>query len=315
MHSLEPEIANLGRSGLLDPGVAARLAALEDGRVFPVRRELLLALYGGVAATVAGVGLLVRRNLDQIGPLTLLLVLLAAAGACYAAPIRKALRGEARTLAQDYLLLLGGLLLSSAVGYAEFRFRLFGAHWSLHLLLLAALHAITAYALDSRLLLSVALSAFAGWVGVQSNAYDFLSFRYAGSALGWRMLACGASFLAARELHRRARSGRDFLDVFDHFAANFAFWGALALVFEPATRWTGAALLLALAAVSGLLGYRKGRETLLLYAIGYGAVGLWSLIGQLVQHGAVRNLLTLVTITASALLLWHLRRLMRAGPE
>ena len=279
-------------------------------RLFSLHRELLVALYLSVATVVAGVGLLIRNNLDRIGPMTLVAALLVAAALCYFTAIRRTLRGESRTIAGDYVLLLGALLLSSAVGYAELEFRLLGQGWSRHLLLLAAAHAFTAYALDSKLVLSVACTSFAAWVGVEWSLGSVWAPRYASLGLGYRSLLCAAVFVAARELHRRA-SRRGFLEVFDHFAANLAFWGALSLIFDAATRWVGAGLLLALALHVGIRGFRQGRETFVLYAVGYGALGLWTLEARLIDSSLLTAVTGLVSIVGAALLLWHLRARMK----
>jgi hypothetical protein len=287
-------------------------ARLEAGRVFSVHRELLIALYGCVTAVIAGVGLLVRNNLDRIGPVTLLMALLLAAALCYATAIRTQRRGECRSIAGDYVLLLGALLLSAALGYAEVQFRLLGAGWSRHLLLLAVVHAFTAYALDSKLVLSVALTSFASWLGVEATLGNAWEPRHALLRLGWRALLCAAVFRAAGVAHGRLQSRRDFLDVFDHFAANFGFWGALALLFDAPTRWIGAALLAALASYVGIRGFRQGRETFVLYAIGYATLGLAWLEGTLLDDRLSELLVVLLTLVGAVMLLWRLRARMQA---
>ena len=317
MHSLELEIhalrvaAAAGRAPL-DGTDLDHLGQLETGRIYSLHRELLIALYGSVTAVIAGVGLLVRDNLDRIGPLTLIAALLVAAALCYATAIRTQQRGAVRSVAGDYVLLLGALLWSAAVGYAELHFHVFGAGWSRHLLLLAAVHALAAYALDSKLVLSVALTAFAGWLGVEVSLGNLWEPRQALLGLGWRALACAAVFSAAGALHRQRQSRRDFLEVFAHFAANFAFWGALALLFDAPTRWLGAALLGALAVYVGLRGFRQGRETFVLYAIGYATLGLTGLESTLVGDRRSESLILLLTLVGALLLLWRLRARMRA---
>jgi hypothetical protein len=296
-----------------DSAALKGLERLETGATFTLHRELLIALYGSVAAVLAGVGLLVRVNLDRIGPLTLVGALLLAAALCYATALRSRRRGTPRTVAGDYVLLLGALLLSSAVGYAEARFQLFGTGWSRHLLWLAAAHAVVAYALDSRLVLSLALTAFAGWLGVEASLVDLWAPGRTLVGLGWRALACGAAFVAARELHRRLQSRRDFLDVFDHFAANAACWGALALLFDAPTRWPGAALLAGLATYIGLRGFRQGRETFVLYAIGYATLGLTWLESTLLQDRLLSRLVVLLTLVGAVMLLWALRARMKGA--
>ena len=289
-----------------------RLRRLESRQLFSLHRELLIALYAGVATLVAGVGLLVRDNLDRIGPATLVAALLAAAGACYATAIRTRRRGATRSLAGDYLLLLGALLLSSAVGYAESQFRGFGDDWPWHLLWLAAIHGFTAYALDSRLVLAGALTAFAAWAGIAAKPGDLWAPRAALQGLGWRALACAAVFTAARALHRRQSGWREFPDVYEHFAANFAFWGTLALLFDAPTRWIGAVLLAALAGFVGQRGFRQGRETAVLYAVGYATFGLCWLEATLLPGARLQQPVVLLTLVAAVSLLWRLRTRMKA---
>lgn len=291
-----------------------RLRQLERRQLLSVHRELLIALYASVATLVAGVGLLVRDNLDRIGPATLVAALLLAAGLCYASAIRTWRRGAPRSLAGDYLLLLGALLLSSAVGYAESQFRWFGAHWSWHLLWLAAIHAFTAHALGSRLVLSVALTTFAAWAGIVARPGDLWAPQVALAGLGWRALACATVFATARALHLRRRGGRELADVYEHFAANLALWGALALLFDAPTRWFGAASLAALATYVGLRGFRRGRETAVLYAVGYATFGLCWLEATLLPGARLQQPVVLLTLVGAVTLLWRLRARMKAEP-
>src|ERR1700722_8764461 len=156
----------LAAASVIDEPTASRAIALERGEIFSVFEEIRFALYGAVAAITAGIGILVKQNLDHIGPLTLILTLALAAAACYATAIRTRLRSVPRSIGGDYVLLLGALIVSADLGYAESQFHWLGTHWSWYLLMLAAMHATTAYMLDSRLVLSVALTSLAGWFGL-----------------------------------------------------------------------------------------------------------------------------------------------------
>jgi hypothetical protein len=311
VHSLESEISALERAGAIDAAAATRAAGLESGRVFTVHRELEVALYAAVAAVAGGVGLLVKDNLDRIGPLTLIVALLFAAMVCYLAALRAQWGGKPRRIADDYVLVLGALLLSSAVGYAELQFRLLGSNWSRHLLILAAWHAYTAYALDSRLLLSIALTSFAGWLGVETQLGDLWGPHHRLFGMAYRLLACAAVFVGAREVHRQTRNPRRFVDVYDHFAAHFAFWGALALLMQHSTRWLGTLVLVPIALYVGVRGFRQGRETFVLYAVGYSAFGACVLEAELLRDALLTALLGLITISAAVWLLWRLRARMK----
>jgi hypothetical protein len=316
VHNLAAEIAILRSASSGDdkspaPAVFELASKLESGQLFTLHRELQIALYGCVLAVITGVGLLVKDNLDRLGPMTLIAALLAAAAVCYATAIRRQLRGQARSISGDYVLLLGALLVSAAVGYAEMQFKLLDNSWSRHLLLLAALHAVMAYWLDSKLILSVALTSFAGWLGIETTLGNAWEPRYAWLGMGWRSLLCAGVFALARAAHLRL-SDRDFLAVFDHFAANLGFWGALALSFDTTTRWIGIAILTALTLYIGVRGFKRGQEIFVLYAVGYATLGLTLLEGRLLDDSLLATIVVLLTVLAAIGLLWRLRSQMAA---
>src|ERR1043165_414188 len=188
MLSLEVELAGTGAP-------PAALAA-ERREVFSLFGELRAASYVAVALVTTGVGILIKKHAARIGPGALLGALLLAAAACYGF----ALRRRERTIVADYVLLLGALLVSAAVGYAASQFHLLGANWPRHLLLLAILPTATAYLTDSRLLLSAGLAALAGWFGAELRTFDY-NANFGGSALA------RAPTVGAPRLLRRAGVG------------------------------------------------------------------------------------------------------------
>jgi hypothetical protein len=169
MHSLEMECQELKRAGVITEPVAAQAAALERGAIFSVFEELRFALYAAVAAITAGIGLLVKDNLDRIGPITLIGLLALAASGCYATALRTAWQRKKRSIGGDYLLLLGALILSADLGYAESQFHWLGTEWQWYLLILAAFHGVTGYGLGSRLVLCASIAALAAWFGIEGR--------------------------------------------------------------------------------------------------------------------------------------------------
>jgi hypothetical protein len=214
-------------------------------------------------------------------------------------------------MASEYLLLLAALLVSADLGYAERQFSLLGPLWSWHLLLLAAVHATLAYTFASPLVLAASLTALAGWFGVGPALGDALHVSYSSPALGARALACAAVILAWRYADRRARPESRFGDVFDHFAANLAFWGAIAWCIEWPWVAAGLPLLAALAYASVRRGLDTGREAFLVYGTVYAAIGTCAAVVPHV-HGTTSSLaLVLVVVCAAAAALWRLRRHLR----
>ncbi|HXC58861.1 MAG TPA: DUF2157 domain-containing protein [Steroidobacteraceae bacterium] len=308
MHDLSNELRQLPRDPATDAALLQALR-LEGREVFSIRRELLFVLYVGVATLVAGVGVLIKANISRIGPVALLSGIFAAAALCYALALRARGARRERSLGEDYVLLLGALLFSTAVGYAEVKFRVFGANWSWHLLWLTLWHLASAYFFRSKLVLSVAITGFASWLGVQAQLGALFEPRYRLLGLAPRALFCAVILYDASRLHRYEQPERSsgFRDVYLQFAVNFGFWGALALGVDPATRWIGALILLALAVAVTHAGLTERRESFLIYALGYSAIGLIWLEVLVLRDFALVSWLGLFTVVGAVVLLLNLR--------
>lgn len=316
MNDLSAELRSLPAEAQLD---AARTRALriEDREEMSIRTEILIAMYVAVATLIAGAGLLVKANLDRIGPMALLIGIFTAAALCYLVALRARHSQRPRSLSEDYILLLGALLFSTAVGYGEFQFHVFGSSWSRHLLLLAGWHLATAYLFRSKLVLAVALTAFAGWLGVETRLGTLANPQHPAFRTGFRALLCALLFYAGSRLHLKeeADAGTGFRDVYRQFAVNFGFWGALALIADSSTRWIAALILVALAAVVGMAGMKERRESFLLYAVGYSTIGLVWLEASILHDFLATSWIGLATVIGAGWLLFSLRaRLKESAP-
>src|SRR6266481_3338149 len=142
-------IAGLRAGDVLSAGQAAFFDRVARRGVVSVRFEIRALLYAGVLLLTAGVGVLVARHQDEIGPLAIATgIALAAAGSLIwvtrrAAPFSW---GEAPSpsLAFDYVLLLGLLLVAADLAYVEMQFTVLGAHWAYHLLIVGVLYLLAA---------------------------------------------------------------------------------------------------------------------------------------------------------------------------
>ncbi|MGB7904240.1 MAG: DUF2157 domain-containing protein, partial [Steroidobacteraceae bacterium] len=297
--------------GVIDDATASRALARDRGDVFSLHQELRATMYAGVLLVMAGVGLVLARNLERIGPLAIVLAGALAAVLCAVPAVRAKRAGRPLTVAGDYLLFLAVLLASTDLAYAERQFALLGPWWSWHLLLLAAVHAAIAYAFASPLVLAASLTSLAGWFGVGGTLGDALHFSYSTPMLGSRALACAAVIAAWRYADRRARPETPFSNVFDHYAANLAFWGAIAWCREWPWLVAGLPLLAALAWASVRRGLDTGREAFLVYGIVYAAIGICvAVVPRL--HGMTASLgFVLIVVCAAAATLWQLRRRLR----
>jgi hypothetical protein len=299
MYTLEGELQELRAVGALDEATTARAIAIERRTVFSLYEELRAALYVAVALVVTGVGVLVGEHRDRIGPLTLILVVALAGTACYMPAISAKSRHVSRSTAAEYLLLLGALLVSADLGYAESQFHWFGANWSRHLLILTALHAFTAYTLNSRLVLAVALTSLAGWFGIERGPGSMPNWHFGTPELGLRALVCATAILIWRGIDRHMNVAR-FRQVFEHFAANLAFWGVLSWCSDAHLRFVGVFALLVLASIAIRTALRSGAELFAVYGVGYSAIGLSIVVGHFISLPSLAGAAAVLVIVLTA---------------
>lgn len=278
---MNPDIADaiprLAEAGILPPQAAPRLLRVARRELVSVRRELRFLLYLGVLLLTGGVGLLVKENLDRIGPVAIASAIgLAAAAALFwvwrvAPPFS---RGEAASpnLAFDYVLLLGVLLVAADLAYIEVQFTPLGADWPWHLLIVSLLAAAAAVRWDSRLVFSLALATFAAWRGVSVARFgaDVLD---ASGAVRWNVLACGVFFVLLGLALKRAGFKAHFEPVAVHLGWLLVLGGlasGLGDVEWPA--WAGALVLVGAGLAAGAFRFR--RFPLFAYGVIGGYVGL-----------------------------------------
>src|SRR5437763_8035369 len=289
MLSLEPELTASG-----DPA-AARLIAIERRDVVRIYPELRLLTWAGVMLISWGVGLYISKHLDDIGPLAIAAAIGITAIACYAWSFYKKARQAA--LVDDYVLLLAALLASADVGYIEYHYHLLGASWSRHFLFLALLHAVTAYLFQSRLVLSLSVASLAAWLGIERRSVDAI-FDAPVETAG-RAFICAAIVLGWRVADNFARRATTFSSLFDHAAANLAFWGALTLAVHKETRPLGCAIAVVLAIASMLYGRRTGESTFVIYAWVYGMIAIDIVVCNAISEEVLIALYLLVSTVAA----------------
>lgn len=274
MISFHRELRELRESGALSDASAERLIALERRDVFSVHPEIRLVAYAGVLMLVAGAALLLKKYYELIGPGLLIGLVGVIALFCYVWAWTR--RGSGSATA-DYVLLLGAMLLSADVAFAETQYHIFDDAWPRHLLILAVVHAVGAYAYRSRLVLSLSISAFAAWLGIEQNIDTFFDST---PETGARAIACALVIVVWRwadgfaESRGALRLDPSFEPVFAHFAANLGLWGALLLTFDSDTDLIGLATLTLFAGASLRYAIAHARELFAIYAIAYGYIGI-----------------------------------------
>ncbi len=266
---MNPDVATaIGRlraARVLSEEQAAFFDRVARRQLVSVRLEIRALLYIGVLLLTSGVGLLVAEHHQQIGPLAIAGGIALAAAACFVWVIRKAPAFsweavDSPSVAFDYVLLLGLLLLASELAYLEVQLTVLGPRWAYHLLVVAVVYVLAAYRWDSRVVLGLALTTLAAWRGISvglivgsASAFD--------TALRINAVALAALYLAAAALSVRLGRKAHFEDVFANAGLLFGLGALVSGTLDGQAAWT--VWLVALLVVGGLvmwLALRLGRS-------------------------------------------------------
>lgn len=320
---MDPDVAaaveRLRRDGVLEPQQALLLGRAARGELVSIRPELRLLLYAGVLTLMSGVGLLVRQNLEHIGPLAIALTLwLAAAGATlwalrHAPPFSWGQAPDSH-MALDYVLLLGVLLTAAALAYTEVYFTPLGPAWSTHLLVMSVFAGALAARCDSRLVASIALSSFAAWRGVSASLLErsLWGFGAGESAVRVNALLTGALFVALGWALVRSDRKPHFEPVASHLGWLLVLGALASGLGEPGAAKGYRLALLLVGSALALAAFRSGRFSLFgfgliaayvglsvlvveglreeaLYFLWFSSTGVLVLVGLLLAHRAMRR--------------------------
>lgn len=273
-------------AGIISAEQHAVLSAIARKERFPVYLELNALLYLGVVAVGAGLAWTVREHFAGLGDLAILtgLAAICAGSVVYCAtraqPYSRE-RIESPAFAFDYVLYLGCLAFGIGLGYLEYRFHLLHDRWDACMLASAALYFVFAYRFDNRFVLSLALSALAGWFGVRvSTWWHLMPDTIRGLAVVYGALVAGVGAMTAR-----LRVKAHFVDAYMHVAANAALLALTSGAIEDdAASWWLVGLVAASAATV-MLGVRFKRFALAVYGVAYAYVGVSAQMVRAI-HGA-----------------------------
>jgi len=207
------------------------------------------------------------------------------------------------------VLYLGCLTWSLELAYIEKQFHLLSGQWDLYLLATAGLFFFLAYRFDNRFVLSLALSALAGWFGLTISHWpshqDAEYRRYA-------ILYSLTTGVAGTVAQRRGLKPH-FFDTYLNIAATVLFWALLSGVFNQRGYSLWFAALVAACAASLTWGLLRRQFSFVAYSAVYGYVGTSSILVR-DMHGDTA-LLSYFVVTGTAMLVTLVLIARRFGSE
>jgi hypothetical protein len=313
-------IASLRAGDVLSAEQAAFFDRVARRGLVSVRFEIRTLLYVGVLLLTSGVGVLVALHQEEIGPLAIAAgIALAAAGSLIwvarrAAPFSW---GEipSPSVAFDYVLLLGLLLVAADLAYVEVQFTVLGPRWAYHLLIVGVLYLLAAYRWDSRTALGLAVATLAAWRGLSVSLVPAMIGPGVAADLRASAIALGALYVGAAVLSVRLARKPHFEEVFASTGLLLLLGGLLSGVLDDRQAWS-AWLVAVLLTAGGVMAvaFRLGRSLYFAVALVAAYIALVRLLFEPFRYGLHADSipLLLAAVLGSAVLaviFWAHRRM------
>ena len=299
--------------GVITEAQHAALAAIVRRDRFSVFVELNAILYVGVLSLVTGIGWTFRDDIASLGDVAILailgLLMALSFGYCFAkAPAYSNSETDSPSFAFDYVLYFACLVFSATLAFVETRFAVFQG-WDTHLLIASLMFGALAYRFDNRLVLALAMSTLAGYLGLKLSGFDTLDtdrLRIAGFLYGAFLVGIGV-------LLKRLAIKPHFLEVYLQLGANAVLLATASGVFDDEAGWVYLVLLLVLAASAIYFGIQFKRFAFVAYGTVYGYAGVSLRLLDLL--GGFISALAYFAITGSLVVLALVRLARRSGRD
>jgi hypothetical protein len=156
------------------------ISAYRNLNIFSLNAELKLFLYLSVLLFTSGIGILIYNNIDSIGHIAILSLLLIVIGVCfyYCFKNSKGFQKQETTFEHpvvEYLALAASILTCIFTGYLQFQYKPFGTHHGLATLIPTVVSFFCAYYFDNKSVLTIAITGLAAYVGLSVTPQDLLN--------------------------------------------------------------------------------------------------------------------------------------------
>lgn len=224
---------------LIDKEQMDQIAAYRDLNIFSVHTELKLFLYLSVLLFTSGIGILIYENIDSIGHIAILSLLLVVTVICFyfsfknAPPFQKQQTGFGNPIF-DYLILAAILLSCIFIGYLQIQYTAFGTHYGLATLIPTVLGLFCAYYFDNKSILSIAITGLAAYIGLSVSPQALLNNEfYETESLSYSAIGLGVLLVVWSVYSTKIDLKKHFNLVFLTFALHLISISCINNLFEP----------------------------------------------------------------------------------
>ncbi len=292
----------------------------EDKKPFSLHYELKLILYVGILLLSSGLGIVIYQNLDSIGhtAIVVFISVLVVAGFGFSFWKRQPFTWqlvEQNNLFADFTLLLGCLSFLTLEGYLQYQYDLFGEKYGLITFIPAVVFFFSAYFFDHRGVLSMAVTAFASWVGVSISPVSILTNNdFTAPYFIFTSICLGLSYMAIGFLSEYKFLKRHFSFTYILFGSNLALVAGTVGIFKEHLQYTYFFTVIAISVVLFLYAKIKQSYIFLLTGIIFGYIAITNIIFDLIT---VNNWFAAYYFIASGIgvifLLFNLKKILKTS--
>lgn len=263
------------------------LHSVESKQVFSIHQELRFLLYAGVLLFTTGIGILIYKNIGELGHILSIIALSILTIICFvfsflkSAPFSRQ-KTNVPLLYYDYVVLMACLLFISVLGYIQYQYGLFSENLEWITLFTAVIFFFAAYRFDHLGVLSLAITSLASFFGLSISPQKWYSSSFFDdSNLHITAIVFGAALTLAAMFLDKKDVKKHFTFTYINFSSLIYLVGALAGMFinHETYEWY---LLLVLAGCGWAVYYAHQTKSFLflLYAFVFGYIGITYLISD-----------------------------------
>ncbi|SDX91498.1 DUF2157 domain-containing protein [Flavobacterium degerlachei] len=288
----------LFEKSLIDREQMDQISEYRALNVFSVHTELKLFLYLSVLLFTSGIGILIYENIDSIGHIAILSLLLIVTIICYYFSFKNAVGFKKQQTSFenplfDYLILAAILLSCIFIGYLQFQYTAFGTHYGLATLIPTVIALFCAYYFDNKSILSIAITGLAAYIGLSVSPQALLDNNFQQSdSLSYSAIALGIVLIVWSIYSTKIELKKHFNLVFLTFALHLINISCINNLFEP--YWGVFIILLAVSSYYFYtVSYSIKSVSLFVFTILYAYFGLNFLLFKIIDLIDIQDLMIL----------------------
>jgi len=173
--------------GFINEDQYSKIHLITSGKIVSVFYELRSLLYLGVLLFTTGAGILIYKNIGELGHIISIVALILLTIACFWYVFKKTPAYSNSPVISptpyfDYIVLLGALLFISVQGYLQFQFGIFDENLGVGTLVTSAFFFYIAYKFDHVGILSLAITALASFWSISISPQKWYSGNFLSSS-------------------------------------------------------------------------------------------------------------------------------------